>query len=276
MAGKQVIPPPHLLEYRESDGRPMGETPLHRDNLMYLVQMLRDDWYRDDQQVYVSGNLYMYYVPGDRYRSVVPDVFVARGIPRLPERRVFKTWEEQKTPDLVIELTSRSTQEEDEVEKFALYRDTLKVTEYFLFDPEAEYLTPPLQGYRLAGGRYAPIGPADGRLPSEVLGLHLVGIGGILRLYDPAAGRLVPTPPEAVAQAEARRRQADELRQRAEHEWRQAEEALKREEEARKREEEARRREAEARRAAEAEAQRLRQELEALRRRLTPPPESAG
>src|SRR5262245_47913507 len=131
MTAKPFVPPPPLLEYRESDGRPMGETPLHRDNLMYLVQMLRDDWYRADPNVYVSGNMYMYYVPGDRYRSVVPDVFVALGIRRLPERRVFKTWEENKTPDLAIELTSRSTQEEDQEDKFALYRDTLRVQEYF-------------------------------------------------------------------------------------------------------------------------------------------------
>ena len=44
---------------------------------------------------------------------------------------------------------------------------------HLLFDPTEDYLDPPLQGFRLAGELYVPIEPIAGRLPSQVLGLHL-------------------------------------------------------------------------------------------------------
>src|SRR5262245_46870281 len=64
-----------------------------------------------------------------------------------------------KAPDLVIELTSESTSEEDLDEKFQLYQDVLKVGDYFLFDPLDEYLQPSLKGYHLKKGRYVAIEP---------------------------------------------------------------------------------------------------------------------
>ena len=57
--------------------------------------------------VYVSGNLLVYYVPGDRLRHLSPDVFVAKGVPKR-ERLNYLMWEEGKGPDVVIELTSSS------------------------------------------------------------------------------------------------------------------------------------------------------------------------
>jgi hypothetical protein len=79
----------------------------------------------------------------------------------------------------------------------------LKVQEYFLFDPFAEYLNPPFQGYRLRQGKYVPIQPAGGRLPSSVLGLQLERAGLDLRLFDPKAHKWLPTPEERIAQTEA-------------------------------------------------------------------------
>ena len=46
-----------------------------------------------------------------------------------------------------------------------LYRDVLRVREYILFDPKAEYLKPPLKGFRLVNGKYIAIDPVDERLP---------------------------------------------------------------------------------------------------------------
>jgi Putative restriction endonuclease len=96
----------------------------------------------------------------------------------------------------VIEATSKKTKTEDKVGKFQVYRDVLKVREYFLFDPEQEYLRPSLQGYRLAGRRYKPIAMTAGRLPSEILGLHLERDGLDLRLYNPRTRRWQPTSEE--------------------------------------------------------------------------------
>ena len=199
------------LDYPESDGRPIGETPIHRDNLGWSIDVLRR-WFFHDFMIYVSGNMMMYYEQGNRYRSVSPDIFVVRGIPRLPERRVYMTWKEGKTPDAAIELTSKSTKREDLKQKFQLYQDVLKIKEYFLFDPECEYLKPPLQGYRLVRGRYEPIKPIDGRLPSKVLGLHLDRDGELLRFYHPEVDVWLPTAWETRKEAEQLRRENEELR----------------------------------------------------------------
>jgi Uma2 family endonuclease len=190
------------LDYPSGDGQPMAETPLHRQNLTDLIAML-DPWFAGEPLVYVSGNMFVYYVRGNRNKHLAPDVFVVRGVPKDKPRKTYRIWEEGKGLDAVIELTSQSTREEDEQDKFVLYRDELKVPEYFLFDPYAEYLVPPLKGYRLTRRKYVPIEPVAGRLPSEVLGLHLEANGPILRLYDPAAGRWLLTPTEKVTEAEA-------------------------------------------------------------------------
>lgn len=197
------------VDYPTRDGRPMGETEVHRDDMIDLIQSLQGH-FADDPGVCVSGNLMMYYVEGDKRRHVSPDVFVVRGIPRRP-RLYYLVWEEGKGPDLVIELTSPSTRREDQGKKLVLYRDTLRVGEYFLFDPFEEYLKPSLQGYRLVAGRYEPIAPEAGRLPSAVLGLHLERQGTALRLYDPRAGLWLPTARENAERLERERQRADAL-----------------------------------------------------------------
>jgi Uma2 family endonuclease len=183
---------PPLTDYPTGDGKPLAETPVHRDLLLDLVhQLIR--WYEADPMAYASGNMMMYYVEGDKRRHVSPDVFVTLGIPvdgRV--RDAYFVWVEGKGPDFVIELTSKSTRREDQKTKLELYRDVLKVREYFLFDPYGSYLKPPLKGFRLVEGAYEPILAVDGRLPSEVTGLHLDPLGQELRLYNPATGRHLP------------------------------------------------------------------------------------
>ena len=261
MATIQTTPTPAETLYPDSDGQPMGETPRHRKNMTDTIETL-EFWFVTDPLVYVSGNMFVYYVPGDRLRHVAPDVFVVRGILKATERRRYLVWEESKAPDLIVEITSESTREEDMDDKFQLYQDTLKVSEYFLFDPYAEYLEPALCGYRLAGGLYRPIEPVNGRLPSGVLGLHLEQNDWQLRLYDPATGRWLPTPSERAAQEAAARAVAEAAR--------------RQEAAARAVAEAARQQEADARAAAEAgrqqaemEVQRLRREIDDLRHKLT-------
>jgi Uma2 family endonuclease len=219
------------IDYPTSDGRPMAETDWHRDLMTALIAMLKM-WFAKARRVYVSGNLLLYYVPGNKRKHVSPDVFVVRGVSKQ-KRLYYLLWEEGKSPEMIIELTSKSTRKEDLDTKFKLYRDVIKVQEYFLFDPFGEYLNPPLRGYRLTDGEYLPIEPIAGRLPSEVTGLHLEREGTMLRLYDPIVGKWLLTLEECIAQA-----RADQENEKA------------------------------ARLRAEAEARRFRQELELLRQRL--------
>ncbi len=206
--------------YIESDGKPMGETPRHIRNIMYIVEPLRG-WFAEEPDVYLAANMFIHYERGNRNKHISPDIFVVKGIPRerTPERRSYRVWEEGKGPDAVIEVTSKSTQVEDLEVKLALYRDVLRVKEYFLFDPYREYLEPPLQGYRLARKHYRPIALSNGRLPSQVLGLHLEAAGELLRPYDPIRKVWLPIPPEdkagrlqAEAEVERLRKELEALR----------------------------------------------------------------
>jgi Uma2 family endonuclease len=185
----------------------MAETDWHRNLMGTLIQTLRA-YYGGDPLVYVSGNLLIYYVPGNRRKHLAPDAFVVKGV-LSHARPNYLIWEEGKGRDVVIELTSSSTRTEDVKRKYLLYENTLKVREYFLFDPLGDYLDPPLQGYRLRKGVYEPIRCLKGRLPSQGLGLHLAPDGKDLRLYDPASKSWLPTPEERVVQAEERATHAE-------------------------------------------------------------------
>ncbi|MBA4063008.1 MAG: Uma2 family endonuclease [Isosphaera sp.] len=211
LKAEKVLFPPN--DYPTSDGRPTAETDHHRKLMVSLIDTL-DDHFAADPEVYVSGNLLVFYEKGDKRRHVAPDVFVARGV-RKGLRPNYLVWEE-KTPDVVIELTSKTTRAEDTKTKRALYEGKLKVKEYFLFDPYEDYLDPSFQGYARVRGKFRPIGFVDGRLPSDLLGLHLVRDGIQLRLRDPVTDRRLPTPAERAAAAEAEverlRRELEQLR----------------------------------------------------------------
>lgn len=248
--------PPHLhdsddeIDYPTGDGRPVAETPIHYINLSNSVQVL-DRYFAEDPMVYTWGNMFVYYEKGNWRKHVAPDVFVAVGVPKDDPREAYFMWKEEHGLDLVIELTSKSTKEEDLEEKMAIYRDKIQVREYFLFDPKDEYLEPPLQGFRLQSGEYVPIAMVDDRLPSEVLGLHLQRDGSWLRFYNPASGVWLPTLAERERMLETERTRAEMERER--------------EKTARQRAEGETPRLATELRTSEAELERLRQELDLLR-----------
>src|SRR5258707_7998486 len=130
-----VSPSPPLLKngYPTSSKKPMPETDWHRDLMHMLIAILKI-FYRAQPRLYVSGNLLLFYQRGNKRRHVSPDVFVVKGVAK-GDRPNYLLWEEGKGPDIVIELTSSSTRKADLNKKFNLYQNTLKVKEYFLFDP---------------------------------------------------------------------------------------------------------------------------------------------
>jgi len=269
-----------IIEYPESDGKPVGETDVHRREILHTIETL-ERHFRDAPDIYVSGNLMFYYEEGNPAAVVSPDVFVVKGV-RKGLRRTYKLWDEGVAPCVVIEMTSRSTRLEDKGNKRALYA-LLGVREYFLFDPLGEYLTPPLQGFTLVDGEYAALPvESDGGIISRELGLKLSRDETVLRLFDLASGREVvrtedlsdvlqqtlarvqQAEEQAQREADARRR-AEEQAQREADARRLAEEQAQREADARRLAEEQAQREADARRRAEAEIERLRAELQRLR-----------
>src|SRR5438034_2354703 len=81
------------VNYPESDGRPMGETDLHRKAMIRHIELLEHHF--AGQQVYVSGDLLVYYEQGNPKKFVVPDAFIAKGLHPQP-RRIYKVWVEGK------------------------------------------------------------------------------------------------------------------------------------------------------------------------------------
>ena len=175
------------IHYPESDGKPMAETELHLEETFYLIDALKDR-FRDAQDVYVGGDMFLYYVEGDPKKVIAPDVFVVLDVPKR-KRRIYKLWEEGWPPTLIIEVTSADTRKEDQGQKKDLY-ERLGVAEYLLYDPLGEYLNPRIQGFRLLDGKYQPIPDISKKsLQSRAVGLTFRLEGPRLRLIDTVTGQ---------------------------------------------------------------------------------------
>ena len=217
--------------YPEEDGEPMAEGDVQRDYLIYAVESLREH-FREREDVYVSGNLFIYYEEGDPKAVAAPDCFVVFGVPNR-NRRIYKVWEEEdRVPAFVLEVTSKSTRSEDQGPKRGLYA-YLGVAEYWQYDPTSSYLYPPLRGFRLEGENYVPIERphpfgVDYYLPSQALGLEIHLRNNELRFRDPQAGHFLLTlrETEAARQTAERARREAERQTHAEAERRLAAEAM--------------------------------------------------
>jgi Uma2 family endonuclease len=219
------------IHYPSSDGQPVAENDFQLHPLLYAVTTLRTH-FQDRADVYVAGNMFIYYEEGNPEAVVAPDVFVVLGTSKR-DRASYMLWEEPKGPDFVLEITSRSTRTRDQGPKRGTYA-FLGVREYFQYDPTHDYLVPALQGARLVAGSYQALLPAtlpDGTLVlhSEVLGLDIRLEEGTLRFHDPGTGQKLLSHTEI----EQALRAAEQARQGAEQARREAEARAGREEAAR-------------------------------------------
>ena len=214
-ADSPVIPPA-AVDYPSSDGKPLAENDAQLHAILYAVGALRVR-YGDRPDVYVSGDLLVYYEEDNPRVSVAPDAFVVFGVEDR-QRMSYKVWEEGKGPDFVLEVASPNTWREDVERKPGVYAG-LGVSEYFLFDPMGEHLSPRLQGYRLVDGAYEPLVVVESidrtlTLASEVLGLELRAKGEEMRFHNPATDETLLSYAEehAARREEAAARQAAEAR----------------------------------------------------------------
>ncbi|MEH2172139.1 Uma2 family endonuclease [Nostoc sp.] len=202
------------IEYPDEDGKPMAEGDLQRKCLVYATTVL-EIYFQNHPDVYVAGNLFIYYEKGYPESVVAPDVFVVFGVENR-DRRSYKTWEENnQTPNFVLEITSKTTRSKDQGAKKGIYA-FLGVREYFQYDPTGDYLNPQLQGLQLVDGNYFPVATnilPDGivSLSSEVLGLELRLEAGKLRFYNPATGQILLTHEEEAAARQVAEEKAQRL-----------------------------------------------------------------
>ncbi|WP_433934563.1 Uma2 family endonuclease [Sorangium cellulosum] len=213
------IPPPGEDELPHDDGESM-ESDRHRKQMLLLIETL-DLFWKDRDDVYVSGNMAIYFSELQTMKNDFrgPDVFVVLDTVRR-DRKSWVVWQENgRTPDVVIELLSESTESVDRGEKMRIYAKVLRVPEYFLFDP----MKSALEGHVLdIGSRsYKPMtSSAEGELVSEQLGLRLgvreglyLGSKGTWLRWLDAEGRVLPTAEEQARAAEEQARAAEERAQ---------------------------------------------------------------
>jgi Uma2 family endonuclease len=205
------------------------ESQRHYDQMHLLTDSLNLAW-QDRDDCYVAGNMAVYYSQTQAKRNDFkgPDVFVVLDTVRK-ERKSWVVWEEERTPDVVIELLSESTEQADRGEKKRIYAKVLKVGEYYLFDPH----TGQLEGYELdlQTLTYHSVEPDErGQLPCRRLGLSLAVLRGSYRGIETdwlrwigADGRALPHSWDLDAAASEARQRAEQEARRAEHEAERAE-----------------------------------------------------
>jgi Uma2 family endonuclease len=205
------------IELLAEDNIPV-ETFWHRWCMNLLIEVTAQ-FCQSRPDYWVGGNNFIYFNP-DQARNLDyrgPDYFYIKdGVDRSRPRDFWAVWRENgRTPDVIIELLSPTTAQEDRTTKFQIYEQTLRVPEYFLYDHDTQRF----EGWRLNGGSYAPL-PQDGRgwLWSAELGLWLGNwVGEYLGLHDTwlrmytTSGELVPTTGEAQRQLVEKEKQRAEL-----------------------------------------------------------------
>jgi len=249
------------IDYPESDGKPMGETDLHRDWMVRILEIMRQR-YRG-QRVYIASDLLVYYEEGQPTRFIVPDDFVVLDCDP-GRRRIFKTWKEDRTPDVVFEVTSRGTSSHDIVDKPVIY-ERMGVKEYFLYDPTGAYLTPALQGFRLIDGILTEIALRNGQLDCVTLGIRLGLYEDDLVMFDADTNKQLLTEVEAEHEAMEFERSAKETERLAKEAERLAKEAERMSKEA---ERSVKEQERAGRLAAESQVRELQEEIARLKRKI--------
>lgn len=172
--------------------------------------------HRDD--VLIAGGGYLRNDPRDEREQFVPDCVVTFGVApdAIIARNGYVIQHAGKPPDFVLEVASLSTGRRDYTVKREGYAD-YGVREYWRFDHTGgRYHDAPLAGDVLTGDKYTPIPinrNPDGMLwgRSEVLGLDLCWVEGVLKLRNPETESFLPTPNELKSSLEASQAQVAEL-----------------------------------------------------------------
>ena len=213
---------------------PQMESSLHMEQISLLIACLKW-WWQDRSHFFVAGNISIYYQKKQgkkgSHRFSGPDFFLVKDVSGHP-RKSWMVWRENnRFPNLIIEILSKSTAKVDRTDKKRLYQNTFKTPEYFWFHP----WTLEFAGFKLVNGIYQAI-PANvrGHLWSEELQLFVGIHKNRLRFFTPK-GKLVPISQEdaiaerkkrQVAQQKAeqerqKREQAEQQRERAEQQAKQ-------------------------------------------------------
>ena len=126
------------IVYPDSDGQPIADNTKQFQWITVIKTNL--DWlFRDDERVFVAGDLLWYPVEGNPKYRVAPDVMVVFGRPK-GDRGSYKQWlEDDLAPQVVFEILSPGNKEGDMERKLQLYA-RCGVEEYYIYDPDRSIL----------------------------------------------------------------------------------------------------------------------------------------
>jgi Uma2 family endonuclease len=130
------------IVYPDSDGQPMADNTKQFQWITVIKTNL--DWlFRDNEMVFVAGDLLWYPVEGNPKYRVAPDTMVVFGRPK-GDRVSYKQWlEDNIAPQVVFEILSPGNTEGEMERKLQIYA-RCEVEEYYVYDPD-RYI---LKGYQ--------------------------------------------------------------------------------------------------------------------------------
>ena len=160
----------------------------------------------------MAGERYLTRDPGSpASERMAPDLLIALGADpeTYRENNGYIISEQGKPPDFVLEIASRSTGQQDAVEKRAAYAG-LGIPEYWRFDETGEFHGTRLAGDRLVDSGYEPVPietVGEGVLQgySTVLNLIIRWDHGQLGWHDPETGQHIVRYEDLEARADIER-----------------------------------------------------------------------
>lgn len=131
------ISKPEII-YPDSDGKPMADNTKQFELIVEIKKGL-DLLYINEPNVFIAGDLFWYPVQGQSKIVTAPDVMAVFGRPK-GDRGSYRQWEEDNiAPQVVFEILSPSN-DRIEMSKKLLFFDRHQVEEYYLYDPETNFL----------------------------------------------------------------------------------------------------------------------------------------
>jgi Uma2 family endonuclease len=205
------LPTQDNLPYDDNENM---ETHRHKLQMDLLLETIYP-WLEQRKDGYAGGNMFVYFsasqLKNEDYKG--PDFFAVLDVPQN-ERKSWVVWEEGKAPDLVIELLSETTAQNDKTGKKLIYQNQMRVPEYFWYDP---FNPEDFVGFTLRDGVYQPLTiDSQDRYISQQLQLALIrwqgtyyGVKTVWLRWQTLEGELLPTQREFREEAEAKAIQAE-------------------------------------------------------------------
>ncbi|MCU0546703.1 MAG: Uma2 family endonuclease [Oscillatoriaceae cyanobacterium Prado104] len=169
--------PPQII-YPEDDGNPMSENT-KQFQLIMKIQGGIDALFKDNENVFVAGDLLWYPIEKDDKTRQAPDTMVVFGRPK-GDRGSYQQWlEDNIAPQVVFEILSPGNRMGALFKLFNFYQD-YGVEEYYVYSPEDNELI----GWLRSDGKLNYIELMEGWV-SPRLQTRFETASGELEIYQP-------------------------------------------------------------------------------------------